>query len=604
MWASSVLIDLLCKECIFGAESFGEATQLTNNIVSNSTSAQNAIEYEKVCDYVDYYISKNDDFYGIFRYACKKGNFSLVKWLHETVAIDPDFGIFAFEYTDSALEIACKNGHQDIAEWLLLHFKWSREELRETFVSACMSSNLELVRWLQQEFQFNDHSDPRIVITKALQKSCNYSGNGEIVKYLFQTFHYSNDELVNGFISYGIYNKSLDTVKTIYSICLEKKVNVITATENARFQLELVSFQTLSWMMDEVPNHNPVQLFSILCLKKRGLPRAKMLYEQYQFRINFDDLFYFQILITICEKGYLESLKWIVFTFQLTQICVSKLLCYAIEYDQISCANWIVQNFGPGNINVNMLYPSLRMLQWAYQNLPGPLQPQTILDHGRCWHDVSEFFQWGVQIFGNRAFDHSSILRAFYNSKRVSTLEFLYNLTNITKLDPEKFLELSNHICLNEWKWLDTHFDLTPLRDIGFLDYYSNDAGKEMSWKQNRFQFTRHEIRQSDILYSQNNIISAEWFVRTFKLTKKDILRLTTVGRFVNISPFSRSIFHNYLPLARWYFKYFKLGCEMEKTRNHILQSFYSNETKGIVLPEPRTLRWVQKTFGIFLNES
>ena len=601
MWCSSIIIDFMCHECIFGAKSFGEATRLTSDIVSKSVSAQNAIQYkETYCKKMNYeYVN----YRGPIRYACKKGDLSMVKWLFHTVPIDVDLDVYAFEYTDSALEIACEYGYKNIAEYLLLNFMWTREELGETFLSACISNNLELVQWLHDQFQF--HRGDETIVESAFNFACEYSLNDQIVQWLYQTFDYTDLELETAF-KRGLWNKSLNVVKMIYSICCDRTNDFLHISSELHFDVLYHSkFEKFFWIIDHfgIPERE-IHLFYHLISFNR-LEQAKFLYSRFQFTQNEARSYYYLILTTVCQNGALEELKWLVSIFQLSSDDIhgekSMALKNAIVSNQIACADWIVRNFGSGFLSMNqgiLRCSSVAMLKWSYKNLPGTLKEKPLLKLCKRKNISVKVLKWIEKTFGNSSFEPQDIVEAFYQSYQLDILKFLYYLPRVHSLSLNvkefKFVSFFN---VKVWKWLDYHFDLSPLREIRYL--CEDRENKVKDWLQNRFQFTRDEILGSMILYKHPfTIFSIQWFVQTYHLEKDDIFVLGNWRSYNNVSLFSKAIFQSCLPVIKWLFKYFRLDLDIEKTKDHIKRCFSTNQNSIDLIPELRTQRWIHKVFG------
>lgn len=208
--------------------------------------------------YAEYLISRTKidihaDCESIFRFACKRGQISMAKWII-TMAMSPinnnpkKYPININILGDHAFQLCCEYGHLDIAAWLIELSKEScykfiniHADDEYVFNRAILNGNLLLAMWLHNVgMQTNSPIDFHINNEIAFINSCGI-GNIEITKWLYRLGIQSGNNINiriaidNAFIA-SCKNGHLKTAKWLFKIGKRNNCMVnIHANEDTSF---------------------------------------------------------------------------------------------------------------------------------------------------------------------------------------------------------------------------------------------------------------------------------------------------------------------------------------------------------------------------------
>jgi hypothetical protein len=88
-----------------------------------------------------------------FRWACRNGHLEIAQWLVETFKLtDEDIR----SWNNLSFRWACYNGHLEIVKWLVETFKLTVEDVKSdnlAFRWACADGHLEIAQWLVRTFK-------------------------------------------------------------------------------------------------------------------------------------------------------------------------------------------------------------------------------------------------------------------------------------------------------------------------------------------------------------------------------------------------------------------------------------------------------------------
>jgi hypothetical protein len=122
-----------------------------------------------------------------FRLSCRNGHLEVAQWLVEA------FGLTAADVCadyNAALRLSCQNGRLEVARWLVEAFGLTAEDVRADDNAAlrysCARGHLGVARWLVEAFGLTA-ADARANDYHALRISC-ASGHFEVARWLVEHF--------------------------------------------------------------------------------------------------------------------------------------------------------------------------------------------------------------------------------------------------------------------------------------------------------------------------------------------------------------------------------------------------------------------------------
>jgi len=268
------------------------------------------------------WIATQSNALGLVILASGVGALKAIQWLVSHFNLD---AAAVCSNDNEALQIACRNGHAAVAQWLVGTFKISAGAVREcsALAEAVSGGHHDVIRWLTEEFKLTA-ADYIADDYEVVQRSAS-SGDAKIVQFVFDTLSAASGELgveqlwLSDLIEYACRSEKAEAAEWL--------LNSLSPSEIKRMRVHILRglqqsghLTCLARVIDVcelTSERDECYKFAALACRRRPAA-AKLVILRAQ--LNHDDVERnnHRISLISCGYGCLETVKWLTAEFKLT----------------------------------------------------------------------------------------------------------------------------------------------------------------------------------------------------------------------------------------------------------------------------------------------
>ncbi|KAH3761931.1 hypothetical protein Pelo_6226 [Pelomyxa schiedti] len=427
------------------------------------------------------------------------------------------------------LKRACKNGHMDVAKWMVERFNirdpW---ECVDPLRSAVSHGHLELAQWLFNTFHLSESVSRYSSWPHILIKACK-SESLEVVKWCFENFP-MDDRIYGLFIACCIGKKS--SCLEICKYVTEHVREHVTVRENPIrrvSRVDVLRWSTTAFSVLSIPDNYSLVMF---CEGKGGLELVKFTVEE--FSINPTP----NVFIAACRtkaKDGVALVRWLSTKVTLSPEDLCNSLATALSRDNTIIATWLDETF---NI----------MQQLSTWNMTPGSFLYKVCKKMLCFQERVKGVQWILNHPEMSCIEESLVVKAvnkLVNGRRSTSTAPCLLIEKFTISEPTR-----TQLLFGILKESVEHDGITQAKKIISMGGFTKDSvarclataggfrsSKAVKWLIKHFQLDHCHITAAILfnLMVQGKESCVEWLINKFHITLDEVLSIP-----FNPSPYNK----------------------------------------------------------------